>query len=64
MFPFSKKWSSFISSYLIISDIDECANVTCNATTSTGCIDLINDYTCDCVAGWSGNDCDASKNNK
>lgn len=45
-----------------ISDIDECATAICNSTTSTGCIDLIEDYLCDCVAGWTGKTCEISKN--
>lgn len=44
---------------LYISDIDECAVNPCqNGGT---CSQAINSYTCACVAGYNGNDCQNSK---
>lgn len=37
--------------------IDECANVTCNTTTSTVCVDLLHDYKCECKPGFTDRDC-------
>lgn len=53
--------NTHVASSIYIVDIDECTVVNCNTTTSTGCTDLINDYQCDCEAGWSGKDCETSK---
>ncbi|CAF4503736.1 unnamed protein product, partial [Didymodactylos carnosus] len=36
-------------------NIDECQSNTCPK--NTHCIDLINNYTCVCDSGWTGNDC-------
>ena len=37
------------------ADIDDCANVTCmNGGT---CQDLVDDYKCLCVAGYTGSNC-------
>ena len=46
---------------MLFTDIDECASTTCNSTTSSGCTDLINDYTCECNDGYTGKDCDTGK---
>lgn len=44
---------------LIISDIDYCAELPClnNGT----CIDLLNDYNCNCMDGFSGANCTNSR---
>ena len=49
------------NSTLIFSDIDECASDPCqnNAT----CVDLINEFRCDCVPGFNETLCDNSKTN-
>jgi len=40
----------------VIVDIDDCALVNC--TGSGQCVDLINDYTCQCFAGYTGDHCE------
>ena len=43
----------------MISDIDECAPNSCqNGGT---CADAVNSYTCTCVAGYTGYDCETGK---
>ena len=45
---------------LIIADIDDCAVQPCqNGAT---CIDAVNDYTCNCVDGYTGKNCSIGKN--
>ena len=40
---------------LQFSDYDDCVGVTCqNGGT---CVDGVNSYTCNCVAGYTGSDC-------
>ena len=41
---------------LIFLDVDECGSNPCahNGT----CIDGVNSFTCSCVAGYTGHDCD------
>ena len=42
------------------SDIDDCADQPCqNGAT---CIDAVNNYTCNCVAGYTGKNCSIGKN--
>jgi hypothetical protein len=43
----------------MISDIDECAADPC--TNGGTCVDKINDYTCNCVAGYTDKTCATSK---
>ena len=44
---------------LILVDIDDCADQPCqNGGT---CIDSVNDYSCNCVDGYSGKDCSVGK---
>ena len=44
---------------IIIVDIDECSGVTCqNGGT---CVDGINGYTCNCVAGYTGTHCETGQ---
>ena len=43
----------------MFADVDECSSSPCqNGGT---CIDAVNSYTCDCVDGWTGTNCEASK---
>ena len=45
--------------FFLFIDIDECAPAPCqNAAT---CVDLVGNYRCDCVNGYSGSDCETSK---
>ena len=50
------KTNIFISSCVL--DIDDCVNINCN---NGMCRDLINDYQCDCSAGYNGTFCENSK---
>ena len=46
--------------YLLSLDINECSSNPCkNGAT---CNDLLNKYTCTCVTGYQGTDCETSKN--
>lgn len=45
---------------MMFSDIDDCETVTCKATTSIRCLDLVDDYHCECLPGWTGQHCDTS----
>ena len=39
----------------LLSDIDDCADMPCqNGGT---CIDAVNNYTCNCAAGYTGRNC-------
>ena len=42
-----------------ISDIDDCANVTCQYNGT--CVDGISEYICTCVTGYTGEHCETSK---
>lgn len=44
---------------LVHSDIDECRPDPCQNNGT--CTDLVNDYHCDCVAGFNGTNCENSK---
>ena len=44
-----------------LSDVDECASSPCQNGGSCG--DGINKYTCGCVAGYTGNECETSERN-
>ena len=39
----------------LLSDIDDCANQPCQ--NGGNCTDLVNGYTCNCVASYSGKNC-------
>ena len=43
----------------LLSDIDECADQPCQ--NGGNCTDALNDYTCKCVAGYSGKNCSIGK---
>ena len=40
-------------------EIDECASSPC--LNGGACIDGINGYTCNCIPGYAGNDCETGK---
>ena len=45
--------------FLLLLDIDDCTSDPCmNGGT---CTDGVNDYTCDCVTGYTGTTCETSK---
>ena len=59
-FSNSPSTSFFIFPSLFTPDIDDCAVQPCeNGAT---CIDAVNDYTCDCVNGYTGKNCSIGKN--
>ena len=45
--------------FSLFKDIDNCANRTCQNGGS--CTDGINSYSCNCVAGFTGNHCETGK---
>lgn len=45
--------------FLIHTDIDDCLPYPCQNNGT--CTDLVNDYHCDCVAGFNGRNCENSK---
>ena len=44
---------------LFTEEIDECASNPC--ANDGNCTDVVNGYTCDCVAGYTGSMCEVSK---
>ena len=42
--------------FIACLDIDDCINATCRNGAS--CVDGLNIYTCNCVAGFTGNHCE------
>ena len=50
--------SSF-SFFVFVTDIDDCSPNPC--LNGGSCSDGVNSYTCSCVAGYSGNNCQTSK---
>lgn len=56
------QWYSYTCSSCLCScstDVDECASNPCS--NALKCIDLINDYACECQAGWKGSHCNESE---
>ena len=45
--------------YDFFSDINDCKGDVCQ--NSGTCVDLINNYRCECVPGFSGDNCETSK---
>ena len=43
-----------------IPDIDDCKGNPCS--NDAKCVDLVNDYKCECKPGYEGKNCDKSKN--
>ena len=44
---------------MIVSDIDDCAGYPCGSFGQ--CTDLIENYTCACAQGYTGNNCETGK---
>lgn len=45
--------------FMVLIDIDDCRSHTCrNGAT---CVDGVNDYTCSCVFGFTGPNCETGK---
>ena len=52
--------TSHIFFFVLTADIDDCAVQPClNGGT---CIDAVNDYSCNCVDGYTGKNCSVGKN--
>ena len=43
----------------LLSDIDYCADLPCQ--NGGNCTDAVNNYTCNCAAGYSGKNCSIGK---
>ena len=41
-------------------DINECADNMCVASHTANCLDGVNSFTCDCVLGYDGRNCENS----
>ena len=50
----------FISVLLCLEDIDDCVNHTC--LNGGSCVDNINNYSCVCGTGFTGNYCQIGEN--
>lgn len=48
--------SSYFRLLLLLTDIDDCHNHTCQNGAS--CVDGVNDYSCACMAGFTGSRCE------
>ena len=46
----------------MFSDIDDCLHNNCISEQTDGCVDGVGAYTCDCVRGYDGDQCQNSKN--
>ena len=47
-----------MNSRCCISDLNDCSNTTCSNGGS--CVDLVDDYFCNCTVGWTGEQCKTS----
>lgn len=56
---FNKNSSFFTTKFFSYTDINDCQPDFCENNGT--CIDLVNDYRCDCVAGFNGTICENSK---
>ena len=54
-----KKVRPLFSFSVFVTDIDDCSPNPC--LNGGSCSDGVNSYTCSCVAGYSGNNCQTSK---
>ena len=50
---------TFSNTRTFFSDIDECQSQPCENNGT--CTDLVNDYQCDCIAGFNGTNCTIGK---
>lgn len=48
--------SSYFRLLLLLTDIDDCHNHICQNGAS--CVDGVNDYSCACMAGFTGSRCE------
>ena len=48
-------YESYVCVCVCFSDIDDCADGPCN--NGGTCIDGVNSYICDCIAGYTGANC-------
>ena len=44
---------------VLLTDIDDCLGVSCS--NSGTCVDMVDDYTCNCVQGFTGEHCETGK---
>jgi len=44
--------------YMFFQDINDCESAPC--ANGGICTDMVNDYTCACIPGYAGKDCNAS----
>lgn len=51
-----KRFSWFLC---FVADIDDCANHPCN--NGGTCVDIVNGYTCKCIDGYTGKNCNIGK---
>lgn len=56
---FNEIASFFTTKFLSYTDINDCQPDSCENNGT--CIDLVNDYRCDCVAGFNGTICENSE---
>ena len=52
-----------INNYIYSTDIDECQISPCQNNATCTSIDGVNGYSCECVAGYTGDDCETGKYN-
>ena len=57
--PHSKESRFLTLRASLLSDIDDCADQPCQ--NGGNCTDAVNDYSCNCAAGYSGKNCTIGK---